>query len=84
MTYANEILTEEQQLAALTPEVIRKYATGSITWSQIRERLDVTDFSLRLRRLGEEDLRLPRARSDRPSAAKLWLREALQERIAAQ
>lgn len=84
MTQADEMLTEEQQLAALTPEVIREYATGLITWSQIRERLAVTDFSLILRRLGEEDLRLPRARPDRPSAAKLWLREFLQDRIAAQ
>lgn len=83
MIPADENLTEDQQIAALTPQIMRDYATGSITWSQIRERLGVNDFSLVLRRLGDEDLRLPRAPSDRHSSAQLWLREALRQRHAA-
>lgn len=84
MIATDESLTVDQQLAALTPEVMRDYAGGSITWSQIRERLGVTDFSLILRRLGDEELRLPRAPSSRPSAARQWLRDALRDRVAAQ
>lgn len=78
----DENLTADQQIAALTPQVMRDYAAGSITWSQIRERLGVTDFTLMLRRLGEENLRLPRAPSLRPSAARFWLRDELRDRTA--
>lgn len=73
-----DVLNEERQLAALTPEVMRAYADGALPWSQIRQRFGVVDFTLVLRRLGEEDLRLPRARADRSTEARLWLREVLQ------
>lgn len=72
-------LSREEQLAALTPEIVQSYAQGSLAWSQIRERYGVLDFGLLLRRVGEEGLRLPRAPAGRPSKAREWLREALAE-----
>lgn len=82
MTVSSDVSTEEQQLDALSPEVVAAYASGKITWSQIRERLGVLNFGLVLRRLGEENLRLPRAAANRPTQARAWLREALQQASA--
>lgn len=72
-------LPEEDQLAALTPEVVKGYADGDLSWSHIRSEFGVLDFGLMLRRLGEQHLRLPRASADRPTAAREWLRQALAE-----
>lgn len=75
--------TSEQQLMALTPQVMRDYAEGRLNWSQIRRQLDVIDFGLVLRRLGEEGLSLPRAPSDRPTKARDWMRQILTNKNAA-
>ena len=83
MTGNEETLTEEQQMNALTVDVIRAYAAGDLTWSAIREHLAVLDFGLVLRRLSEENLRLPRAPAARPTLARAWLRDALTARPAA-
>jgi hypothetical protein len=68
---------ESEQLAALSPAIVAAYADGTLTWSQLRERFQVVDFGLLLRRLDEENRRLPRASPDRPTRARDWLREAL-------
>lgn len=80
MTTTDQV-SEDRQLAALTPDVMRAYAEGALPWSQIRRRFGVVDFTLILRRLGEEGLRLPRADPDRATQARLWLREALRDRM---
>lgn len=75
----DSVLTNDQQRDALTEDVVRAYANGEIAWSQIRARHGVTSFSLLLRRLGENGLRLPRADPSRPTQARVWLREALEK-----
>lgn len=75
--------TDEEQLEALSPEIVLAYANGEIAWSQIRRRFGVRDFGLLIRRVGEEGLGLPRAAPDRPTLARGWLREALQAKVAA-
>lgn len=77
-------LSRVGQLAALTPEVMRAYSGGQISWREIRQRYGVLDFNLILQRLGEEGLKLPRSRADRPSRAREWLREVLRERYGEQ
>lgn len=73
------LLSRDEQLAALTPQVIKDYAEGRLSWSQIRRQLDVEDFGLILLRLGDEGLKLPRAPADRPTQARGWLREAIKD-----
>lgn len=80
MSEAGAEMAKGQQLAALTADVVRAYAGGALTWSQMRERFGVVDFYLVLQRLAEEGLRLPRAPADRATRARAWLREALAER----
>ena len=72
-------LSRDEQLAALTPQVMKDYAEGRLSWSQIRHELDVEDFSLILLRLGDEGLKLPQAPADRPTKARGWLRDAISE-----
>lgn len=83
MTDQDRSRTADEQLKALTPEIVRAYADGEIAWSQIRRRHGVLDFGLPIQRVGEEGLHLPRAAQDRPSQARGWLREALQAQAAA-
>jgi hypothetical protein len=63
-----------EQVSAI---MIRDYAEGRLSWSRLRETTGVEDFGVILRRLGEEGLKLPRASRERPTQARLWLREAL-------
>ena len=85
LIYALVMMWRDKQAAArehkrLTRDLLTAYAEGRLSWSQIRCQTGVVDFGLVLQRLGEEGLRLPRADPNRPSAARLWLREALAER----
>ena len=73
-------LSRTEQLSRLTAEVTRDYAEGRVTWSQLRDRLGVVDFSANLQRIGEEGLRLPQAAKDRPTHARGWMRQILAER----
>ncbi len=73
------LLSRDEQLAALTPQVIKDYAEGRLSWSQIRRQLDVEDFGLILLRLGDEGLKLPPAPANRPTQARGWLREAIKD-----
>lgn len=61
----------------LSAELVRRYASGGISWREIRDQTGVEDFNIMLARLGDEGLRLPRAPRDRPSQAKAWMREIL-------
>ena len=83
MTARDREPTAQDQLDALTPEVVHAYARGELAWGQIRRHYDVVDFGLLIRRVGGEGLRLPRAAPDRPTLARAWLREALQAQAAA-
>ena len=73
-------MDREEQLKALTPEVVRDYATGRIAWKQIVRRLGVTDYDLVLTRLGQEGLRIPRADPARSELGLQRLREAMAAR----
>ena len=67
-------MDREEQLKALTPEVVRDYAEGRIAWTQIRRRLGVTDCDLVLFRLGQDHLSIPRANPARSEleVQRLW------------
>ncbi|MFC7737668.1 hypothetical protein ACFQX4_17925 [Roseomonas sp. GCM10028921] len=58
-------------------DLIRAYAAGQISWSELRAQTGVEDFREVLQALGQAGLRLPRASRDRPTNARLWLRETL-------
>ena len=62
----------------LDSQVIRAFASGAITWHDLRGRFGVEDFTVVLRGLAAERLRLPRAAKDRPTPARAWLREVLE------
>jgi hypothetical protein len=62
---------------SLPEEIVRAYASGEMSWREIRERTGKEDFSILLEGLSKAGLRLPRAARDRPSQAKAWLAEAL-------
>ena len=70
-------LSRIEQLSRLTSEVTKDYAEGRVTWSQLRDRLGVVDFSAVLQRIGEEGLHLPQAAKDRPTQARAWMRQIL-------
>lgn len=71
------LLTRDEQLAALTAQVMRDYSEGRLTWRQIRDDWNVDDFNLVLERLGDQGLKLPRAPADRPTKARGWLLDAI-------
>ena len=43
------LLSRDEQLAALTPQVIKDYAEGRLSWSQIRRQLDVCCATIKVR-----------------------------------
>lgn len=61
-------------------QIVRDYSAGRLSWRQVREASGVEDFSEMLVALGRLGLKLPRAPIDRPSEAKQWLREWLEQR----
>ena len=76
-------MTIERTVPILEEQTVRAYAAGAISWREIRQETGVEDFGRMLQALGALGLRLPRAAADRPTRAKEWMREILEERSAA-
>lgn len=66
----------------ISEDAVRDYAAGQVSWREIRHANQLDDFQVMLQALAALELKLPRAKPDRASAAKQWLAEALVERSA--
>lgn len=66
-------------LDEVTASWLRRYASGEVSWRELRERIESDNFNDVLAGLRSLNLLLPRSDPNRPTKARAWMRDALSQ-----